>query len=338
MNTTTTPRASAATGEEMWFNEKEDLTLWPGQRFSLRVKETLFKEKSEYQEVIVLESVSYGRVLVLDGIIQVTERDEFAYQECISHIPLYIHPCPRSVLIIGAGDGGVTREIVKHPGIEIIVHVEIDKLVPQVSKMFFQDTLATGFEDPRVRLLFEDGDVFLRTTKERFDVVIVDSGDPVGPNRSLFEEDFYSRIRNVLRPGGVMCAQGENMWLHLDLIGNLLTRCSRIYPVVSYAYACIPSYPSGQIGFVVCSLDPNTDLSTPSRSTDSELLQGAPLRYYSEQMHKAAFTLPVFAEQVLPKVKRDLTKNYNQSPVWGITLLAAAVLVFGAALLAKHVK
>lgn len=304
-----------------WFDEVE--LLWPGQKFSLKIKEVLYKNKSKYQDITVFKSETYGNVLVLDGVIQVTERDEFSYQECISHIPLFCHPNPENVLIIGAGDGGVTREVVKHKCVKLITHVEIDEDVTKVSKEFFKDSLATGFSDPRVNLLFEDGDLFLKNTDIRYDVVIVDSGDPVGPNVSLFEQDFYSRIKNVLKPNGIMCCQGENIWLHLDLISNLLSRCSSLFPVVSYAYTCIPTYPSGQIGFVICSLDPRNNIHTPSRLIDNnhdDLLQGNKLRYYSKQIHQASFQLPVFAENVISKSRKlPNNKDYYQAAIKAIS-------------------
>jgi spermidine synthase len=189
-----------------WFHERGE--LWPGQAMSLEVKKVLDHHRSLYQDVLVFESTNHGMVLVLDGVIQVTERDEFAYQEMLAHIPLFAHPNPKRVLVIGGGDGGVLREVAKHPSVEEIVICEIDKDVIDAAKKYLP-TLAMGYDDPRVTVHVMDGSKFLDENKDSFDVIITDSSDPVGPASVLFETPFYNAMFASLRDSGIVCTQGE---------------------------------------------------------------------------------------------------------------------------------
>ncbi|KAF2534596.1 hypothetical protein F2Q70_00030883, partial [Brassica cretica] len=174
-----------------------------GEAHSLKVEKVLFQGKSDYQDVIVFQSATYGKVLVLDGVIQLTERDECAYQEMITHLPLCSIPNPKKVLVIGGGDGGVLREVARHASVEHIDMCEIDKMVVDVSKQFFPN-VAIGFEDPRVNLVIGDGVAFLNNAAVgSYDAVIVDSSDPIGPAKELFEKPFFQSVARALRPGGV---------------------------------------------------------------------------------------------------------------------------------------
>ena len=276
-----------------WFHERG--VLWPGQAMSLKVEEVLDHHRSLYQDVLVFKSSHHGNVLVLDGVIQVTERDEFSYQEMIAHIPLYAHPNPKKVLVIGGGDGGVLREVARHPGVEQIVICEIDKDVIDVSKKYLP-TLAQGYNDPRVTVYVGDGAKFMQENQDSFDVIITDSSDPVGPASVLFETPFYNAMHDSLREGGIVCTQGECMWLHLNLIKPLVQSIRARYTSVEYAYTTIPTYPSGQIGFIVASKGRKT-CKEPVREADPETL--AAIKYYSPELHKAAFVLPAFAKRAI---------------------------------------
>lgn len=273
-----------------WFSETG--ALWPGQCLSLEVEEILFEGRSLFQDVIVFKSKSYGNVLALDGVIQVTERDEFSYQEMLSHLPLCAHPDPKKVLVIGGGDGGCLREVAKHKGVEEIWICEIDQMVIDVSKKYLPQ-LAKGFDDKRVKVFVEDGCKFLEKYKNEFDVIIVDSSDPIGPAEVLFEKPFYVNMKNALKEGGIVSTQAECMWLHLDIIKKLIKESREIYPVVEYAYTTMPTYPSGQIGFCICSKRNETS-SIPKRE-----LQTDDLKYYNKEIHKAAFVLPEFVRKEL---------------------------------------
>ena len=276
-----------------WFHERGE--LWPGQAMSLQVKKVLDHHRSFYQDVLVFESESHGNVLVLDGVIQVTERDEFAYQEMIAHIPLYAHPDPKRVLVIGGGDGGVLREIARHPSVEQIVICEIDKDVIDVSKKYLP-SLARGYDDPRVTVHIMDGAKFMEKNQDSFDVIVTDSSDPIGPASVLFETPFYNAMHGSLRDGGIVCTQGECMWLHVDLIRPLMDAISKIYTDVGYAYTTIPTYPSGQIGFIVATKG-RGPCSKPVRTPSDEVQRK--LRYYTPEIHQAAFALPAFAKRAI---------------------------------------
>jgi spermidine synthase len=280
--------------QDGWF--RETCALWPGQQMSLKVKEILHVEQSKYQDVLVFQSETYGNVLVLDGVIQATERDEFSYQEMIAHLPLNSHPNPKHVLVVGGGDGGVLREVVKHECVESVTLVEIDEAVPRVSKKYLP-AMAAGFSHPKVTVHIGDGFAYLQENTASYDVIITDSSDPVGPAEALFSDTFYELMRKALKPGGIICTQGECQWLHLPLIKQVLTASKKIYPSVGYAYTTIPTYPSGQIGFILCS-NVERDFKTPVRSFEPEF-ERAKLKYYNKEIHKAAFVLPQFAQNVL---------------------------------------
>ncbi|BFZ23876.1 hypothetical protein BsWGS_26915 [Bradybaena similaris] len=279
-----------------WFTEFSE--LWPGQCMSLQVEEVLHREKSEYQDILVFKSKTYGNVLVLDGIIQCTERDEFSYQEMLAHLPLYSHRNPKKVLIIGGGDGGVAREVLKHACVEEVHMCEIDERVIEVSKKYLPQ-MSSSFSDPRLKLIVGDGFKYMGLHQGEFDVIVTDSSDPVGPASSLFEKQYYELMKKALRPNGIVCSQGECVWIHMDMIKGMLDFCETLYPSVSYAYTAIPTYPCGQIGFVICSMDPDTDFENPARVISPADTESLNLRYYNADIHKCAFKLPEFARRVL---------------------------------------
>nr|GEY59772.1 spermine synthase-like [Tanacetum cinerariifolium] len=284
--------------KRMYFNNP----MWPGEAHSLEVEKILFKERSKYQEVLVFESATYGKVLVLDGILQLTERDEFAYQEMIAHLPLCSIKSPKNVLVVGGGDGGVLREVARHTSVELIDICEIDQMVIDVSKKFFPE-LAVGFEDPRVHLHVQDALEFIKNVpKGKYDAVIVDSSDPVGPAQELVERPFFEMIASALRPGGVLCNMAESMWLHTHLINDMISACRDVFKgSVHYAWASVPTYPSGVIGFILCSTEgPPVDFRVPVNPIES--LEGAlenqsEPRFYNSQIHRAAFALPSFVRK-----------------------------------------
>ncbi|KAI4330948.1 hypothetical protein MLD38_029184 [Melastoma candidum] len=276
--------------------------MWPGEAHSLKVEKVLFQGKSEYQEVLVFQSASYGKVLVLDGVVQLTEKDECAYQEMITHLPLCSIPSPRTVLVVGGGDGGVLREICRHSSVEHIDICEIDKLVIDVSKEYFPE-LAIGFEDPRVHLHVGDAvDFMQKVPAGRYDAIIVDSSDPVGPAELLMEKPFFETVAKALRPGGVLCNMAESMWLHTHLIEHMISVCQDIFRgSVHYAWTIVPTYPSGTIGFLLCSTEgPAVDFVhpvNPIEKLDKSPKHGRELKFYNSEMHSAAFSLPTFVRR-----------------------------------------
>ncbi|BGP53001.1 saccharopine dehydrogenase (NADP+, L-glutamate-forming) [Rhodotorula sphaerocarpa] len=278
-----------------WFREISE--QWPGQAMTLRVKKIVHVEKSLYQDVLVFESTDHGNVLVLDGAIQCVERDEFSYQEMIAHLPMASHPNPEKVLVIGGGDGGVLREVLKHPSVKSATLCDIDEAVPRVSKTYLPH-MAAGFNDPRVTLFIGDGFKFLDDKKNEFDIIITDSSDPVGPANSLFQKPYFQLLKESLREGGTISTQGECIWLHLPLINDLMSMSRGLFAKAEFGWTSIPTYPSGTIGFVVATLDGKRDLRTPLRDIKN-------CRYWSKAVHRQAFTLPAFAQAVVDK---SLTK------------------------------
>ncbi|RWR77077.1 spermidine synthase 1-like protein [Cinnamomum micranthum f. kanehirae] len=285
-----------------WFSEISP--MWPGEAHSLKVEKILFQGKSEYQDVLVFQSSAYGNVLVLDGAIQITERDECAYQEMITHLPLCSILNPKKVLVIGGGDGGVLREVSRHSSVEHIDICEIDAMVVEVAKKFFPD-VAVGFEDPRVSLHIGDGVAFLKAVPEgTYDAVIVDSSDPIGPAQELFEKPFFESVAKALRPGGVVCTQAESIWLHMHIIEEIVSVCRQTFKgSVKYAWTTVPTYPSGVIGFMLCSTEgPPVDFQHPVNPIDENkdpCKAKGPLRFYNSEIHSAAFCLPTFAKRVI---------------------------------------
>ncbi|XP_074558457.1 spermidine synthase 1-like [Curcuma longa] len=284
-----------------WFFEISP--MWPGEAHSLKVEKVLFQGKSDYQDVMVFQSSTYGKVLVLDGVIQCTERDECAYQEMITHLPLCSIPNPKKVLVVGGGDGGVLREVSRYSSVEQIDICEIDKMVIDVSKEFFPK-MAIGYEDPRVNLYVGDGVEFLRNASEgTYDAIIVDSSDPIGPAQDLFEKPFFRSVAKALRPGGVVCTQAESIWLHMHIIEDIVSNCRQIFKgSVNYAWTSVPTYPSGVIGFMICSTEgPTVDFRHPVYHIDEEdhaNKSAGPLKFYNSEIHSAAFCLPSFAKRM----------------------------------------
>ncbi|XP_061389426.1 spermidine synthase [Musca vetustissima] len=278
-----------------WFSEIQN-ELWPGQSFSLQVKNVLHKEKSKIQDILIIETETYGTCLVLDGIIQCTTRDEFSYQEMISFLPLCSHPNPEKVLIVGGGDGGVAREVSKHPKVKEVHQIEIDDRVVDLSKKFLP-RMASGFSSPKLKLMIGDGFQYMKEHKDEFDVIITDSSDPIGPAESLFNESYFGLMKTALREGGIVCSQGGSFWLDPEHVKHVLSGCRVHFPNVSYAVTSIPSYPCGHIGFVIGCLDERRDLKTPIQKFNSEEIDAMDLKYYTSSIHRASFTLPRWIEK-----------------------------------------
>ncbi|KAL0948362.1 hypothetical protein HGRIS_010944 [Hohenbuehelia grisea] len=285
-----------------WFREIS--SQWAGQAMTLKVNKILHVEKSLYQDVLVFESETYGNVLVLDGVIQCTERDEFSYQEMIAHLPLASHPNPQKVLVIGGGDGGVVREVLKHDSVKEVVLCDIDEAVVRVSKQFLPH-MSSLLQSPKVRVFIGDGFKFLADNEATYDVIITDSSDPVGPAESLFQKPYFQLLHDALTPGGHISTQGECMWLHLPLITDLRRMTRGLFPVAEYAFTTIPTYPSGQIGFMVASKEAGRDLKKPVRHVKDT-------RYYNAEVHKAAFVLPEFVRTILDE-ERDVQPKYGRA-------------------------
>ena len=249
--------------------------------------------------MLILQTETYGTVLVLDGVIQVTQRDQFSYAEMITHLPLFAHPNPEHVVLIGGGDGAVLTEIVKHKSVKSVTICEIDEMVIDVSKKYFPE-YADVWTHPKLTIHIGDGAAFLESHRKEFDVVIVDSSDPVGPAEALFEASFFKSCKRALKKDGILCTQGECQWLHAKIIGGVLKFCGDLFKKVEYAYTTIPTYPSGQIGFVMCGRS-DFSLRKPKRKVKKALKkkERKSLKYYNHDIHRAAFALPTFTMEAI---------------------------------------
>lgn len=242
----------------------------------------------------------------------------------IAHLPLASHPNPKKVLVIGGGDGGVVREALKHSSVEEVVLCDIDEAVIRLSKQFLPH-MASVYEDKRVTVFIGDGFQFLKDNTSTYDVIITDSSDPVGPAHTLFEKPYFQLLHDALREGGSISTQGECLWLHLPLIKELNTFTKTLFPVVEYAYTTIPTYPSGQIGFVLCSKDPQRNLRLPARDVPG-------CKYWNKDVHAAAFVLPEFGRLKL-ETGEDITPRLGKQAATGAK--AQKILLLGSGYVAK---
>ncbi len=278
---------------ERWFEEQLEVQV--GRIFKVKYKELLETAHSPFQKIAVYDTVPFGKMLVHDDVIMVTEKDEANYHEMIAHVSLNTHPRPERVLVVGGGDGGTLREVLKHPEVKQAHCCEIDEKVVEVCRRHFPG-LARSFTDPRVELFFEDGAAFIKNRKNFYDVIIVDSSDPIGPAEVLFRREFYQNMHAALRPDGIAITQSESIHYHPHIIAQLANFCQEIYPLYMYYYALVPTYPSGLIGFSFCSkkYHPLNDLDEKRAKRLKDL------RYYNPPIHRASFVLPEFARGFLP--------------------------------------
>lgn len=276
---------------DLWVEEKFSDFL--GLRF--KVENVLFSGKSDFQTVDIVETKGHGKMLLNDGLIMVTERDEFAYHDMISHLPLFVHPNPKNVLVIGGGDGGTAREVIRHNSVEKCTMVEIDAMVVDACKEHIPQT-ASALDNPKINLIIGDGVEFVKETTEKFDVIIVDSTDPIGPAQPLFGEAFYQDVFNCLTDDGIVVSQGESSWYAMDIQQSLLGVLNNVFDqCFLYSFSNL-TYPGGLWSFTFATKNhhPINDFD-PQRVIDSALA----FDYYNHQLHTAAFALPNFVKKEL---------------------------------------
>jgi len=278
---------------ELWFSEMHT----PDVKFSVRVARQFCCVQSKYQRIEIFESPEFGRFLTLDGFMMLTEKDEFIYHEMISHVPMAAHPDAKNILVIGAGDGGVMRELSKYAQIEKIDVAEIDSEVVRLCREFLPQT-AIGFNDPRVNIFFEDGLKFVRNRENEYDVIIVDSTDPFGPGEGLFSKEFYGNCSAALRPGGILINQHESPFYERDaqIVCRAHKRIVQSFEISRVYQAHIPTYPSGHwlFGFASKAVHPVKNFDAARWNA----LQ-IKTRYYNAKLHKGAFYLPSYVEEML---------------------------------------
>ncbi|MBG9795144.1 spermidine synthase [Paenibacillus dendritiformis] len=272
---------------ELWFTEKQTESFG----ITAKIRETYVNEQTPFQHLTMLDTEEFGRMLVLDGMVMTTVKDEFVYHEMVAHPALVTHPNPKKVLVVGGGDGGVMREIMKHPSVEKAVLVDIDGKVIEYSKKYLPE-IACELDNPRVEVQVNDGYMHILNSKNEYDVIMVDSTEPVGPAAPLFERGFYQGIYDALKDDGLFVAQTDNPWFKADLIQKVNRDVKEIFPIVRVYAANIPTYPSGMWTFTMGSKkhDPLKveEASIPEMET----------KYYSPRLHHAAFVLPKFVEDL----------------------------------------
>lgn len=275
---------------ELWFTEKQT----PALGITCKVRQTLHREKTPFQEIAVLDTEQYGRMLVLDGMVQLTTGDEFVYHEMLAQIPLHTHPDPRQVLIVGGGDGGTAREVLRHPQVEKVTLVELDRRVIDVSRHFLPE-VSCSFDDQRMDVHCEDGVAYLLSKQAEYDVVLIDAPEPIGQAARLFSSEFYEGIFRALRPDGLFAAQTESPFVNQDLIAQVYQEIKGVFPITKLYLAPVPTYPSGVWSFTAGSK--YYDPEQPPRDAGLE----SSLRYYNTALHQAAFKLPNFVQELLKK-------------------------------------
>ncbi|WP_443081816.1 polyamine aminopropyltransferase [Sutcliffiella sp. NC1] len=271
---------------DLWLTEDEYDNL----KVSYRIKDVIYDQKSSCQDVMILDSYNFRRMLVLDGVVQTTSVDGHIYNEMISHVPMSIHPNPQKVLIIGGGDCGVAKEVTRYEGVEHIDMVEIDELVVKACIEHLPE-VSGRLADPRVHYIFDDGVKFAASKKKEYDLIIVDSSDPIGPAKVLFEQSFYESLHEALKDDGMMVCQSQSPIFHADVMKQSYTRISGLFPEVKMYTAVVPTYPGGLWSFTIGSkqhIKPN-----PSKVTNKNT------KYVNEQIVESCFSLPQFIKEIL---------------------------------------
>jgi len=275
-----------------FYNERTGLTIG--------VKRLLFSEQTPYQLVEVYETDTWGNLMTIDGMVMLSEKDEFVYHEMLTHVGLFTHPKPERVLIIGGGDGGTAREVARHDQVKRIDMVEIDEAVVRASKEFLPEVGA--FDDSRLQVIHEDGIKFVQNNKEPYDVIIIDGSDPVGPAEGLFEKDFYTYCYDALTEEGVLTAQTESPWVpsYYSSIQKVFQALDDLYAVNKMYLAYIPLYPAGMWSMAITSKGPKPlSVDTLNRVQQGLDQFGDDLNYYNEAVHSGAFALPNFVADIL---------------------------------------
>ncbi|HNX29700.1 MAG TPA: polyamine aminopropyltransferase [Syntrophomonadaceae bacterium] len=272
----------------IWFYENHT----PGYEVRWKITDILHEEKSDFQLITIVETLELGRAMILDGALQVSEKDEFIYHEMIAHVPLSIHPDPEEVLIIGGGDGGTLREVLRQPAVKNVDMLEIDRRVTELSRQYFPD-LASGFTDPRARITFDDGVKYMAGCSQLYDVIIVDSSDPVGPAAELFSPEFYRNCLARLKGDGILAVQSESPFFYPEIFISTYKNIAGIFPTAYVYLTAMPAYISGPWSFTIGSK--KHDPLIPA--DDTKVPDG--LKYYNKKVHQAAFVLPQYISDMI---------------------------------------
>ncbi len=278
-----------------WYEE----VMHPGLSFKLEASGVLYDSETEHQRVVIFENPVVGLVMTLDNIVQTTQGDEFIYHEMLAHVPILAHGAARKVLIIGGGDGGMLEEVLKHAAIERATMVEIDASVVDLAKRHLRPICGAAFEDPRTELVIADGVDFVAHAKSRYDVIIIDSTDPVGPGEVLFQEDFYRNCRRCLAPGGILVTQNGVPFLQGPELTDSLACFRRLFANATCYLATIPTYFGGPMAFGWASDDPAPLRVTPDTLRERFAAADIETGYYTPEVHLGAFALPPYIARLI---------------------------------------
>ena len=266
-----------------------------GMGISVKVNSTIYHDESDFQTVDIIDTPALGKMLILDGLVMTSDRDEFFYHEMISHIPMNSHPCPKNVLVIGGGDGGTVREVLRHPSVEKVILCEIDGLVVEACKKHLPN-IAGKLDDPRVDIQIRDGVEFMKGKKEEFDIILIDSTDPLGPGVGLFTEEFYTNVKNSLKKGGIMVAQSESPFADQKEMKLMYALLKKVFPIVRPYVGPMPTYPGGYWSWAFCSVDVEP-LSYIDEKRVEEISKNSKL--YNAEIHRSVFALPNFVKKLV---------------------------------------
>lgn len=268
--------------------------LHPGFRTGFDANEVYFDSETQHQRLVVFNNPAFGRMMMLDGVTQTTEADEFIYHEMLAHVPILAHGNAKKVLIIGGGDGGMLREVLRHSNVEKCTMVEIDSSVTELAKKHLPNHSKGAFDDPRTNLIFDNGAAFAASPDDKYDVMIVDSTDPIGPGEVLFENTFYGNTRNCLKADGILVTQNGVPFLQSDELRNSLAHLRQFYSDVSCYLATVPTYIGGPMAFGWASNE-GRHRTVSVESLCKRFSEAAfSTRYYTPEVHKAAFALPPY--------------------------------------------
>ncbi len=268
--------------------------LYDGYGQSFTLDEVLFEHRTEHQELIIFRNRDFGTVMALDGVIQTTERDEFVYHEMMTHVPILAHGDARRVLIIGGGDGGILREVLRHESVEHVTQVEIDQAVIDMCKQYLPNHSAGAFDDPRANIVIADGVEFVAECQERFDVIISDCTDPIGPGEVLFSSRFYEGCKRCLNEGGVFVAQNGVPFMQQDEIVTTRRRLSPYFADQTFYNAAVPTYVGGVMTFAWASDNAELRQLDVAMLSDRYARSAITTRYYNPALHVASFALPQY--------------------------------------------
>ena len=281
---------SIAHANENWYTE----TLYPEWQQAIRMDKLFELETTNFQNLAIFENSRLGRVLALDGVIQTTEADEFVYHEMMTHVPLIAHGHAEDVLIIGGGDGGILREVVRHKNVKRVVMVEIDGSVIDLSKQYLPMLSNGAFDDPRLELVIADGAEYVKNTHKRFDVIICDSTDPIGPGEVLFTREFYGNCKQILKEKGIFVNQNGVPFMQTTEVGDTYHRRKNFFTDTGFYIASIPTYFGGFMALGYATDEPSyRGVSVEELQNRLQQVEGE-LKYYNPEIHRAAFALPNF--------------------------------------------